>query len=64
MRIGASNVSLCVLLIPVNAVPLGVLVLGEQLTLGFFIGTTIIILSLTLVDKGISGGIARLFKKG
>ncbi|MCY4324508.1 MAG: DMT family transporter [Betaproteobacteria bacterium] len=63
VRIGASNVSLCVLLIPVNAIPLGVIFLGEQLAISFFIGTAIIILSLMLVDRGISDSISRLIRK-
>ncbi len=59
-RIGASNTSLCVLLIPVNAIPLGAFVLGESLSLGFFVGAGTIIFSLALVDNGIGNGLARL----
>lgn len=47
---GATNVSLVTFLVPVSAILLGVLWLGETLTLGNLLGTALIISGLTLID--------------
>lgn len=49
-RSGASNVMLVTLLIPVTAILLGVLVLGEPLTINEVIGALIIAASLVVID--------------
>jgi len=53
---GATNVSLVTLLVPVNAIILGVFVLGESLELKHLIGMSIIALGLLAID-------GRLFRK-
>ena len=63
-RIGASNVSLCVLLVPINAIPLGALILGEPLTAKFLVGTATVIVSIALVDRGVGDRLARLLAIG
>lgn len=47
---GATNASLVTFLVPVSAILLGVLWLGETLTTGNLIGTALILTGLTLID--------------
>ena len=49
-RSGATNVMLVTLLIPVTAIGLGVLVLGEPLTVNEIAGALIIAASLLVID--------------
>ena len=49
-RSGATNVMLVTLLIPVTAILLGVLILGEPLTLNEIAGALIIAASLLVID--------------
>lgn len=56
---GATNVSLVTLLVPVSAIILGVLVLGESLEMQSLLGMALIALGLGLID----GRILRLMKR-
>lgn len=47
---GATNLSLCTLLVPVSAILLGMLVLGERLNMTHFLGMGIIALGLVAID--------------
>lgn len=50
MRVGATNVVLVTLLIPVTAIILGAVILGEKLLLRHFAGLAVIICGLLIVD--------------
>lgn len=50
MAVAGSNVNLVTLLVPVSAILLGVLVLGEELALRHFAGMTVIALGLAAID--------------
>lgn len=63
IRIGAVNASVSTLLIPVNAVPLGVLVLGEKISQNFMIGTVIILTSLLIIDPKLTKNLCALAQK-
>ncbi|HRK19491.1 MAG TPA: DMT family transporter [Hyphomicrobiaceae bacterium] len=56
-RAGSNNVMLVTLLIPVSAIALGILVLGESLTLRQIAGAAVIAASLLIID-------GRLFRRG
>jgi drug/metabolite transporter (DMT)-like permease len=58
-RAGAANVMLVTLLIPVTAILLGVLVLGEPLTLNEIAGAVIIAASLLVIDGRVLGWFRR-----
>jgi drug/metabolite transporter (DMT)-like permease len=58
-RAGATNVALVTFLIPVSAILLGTLVLGEQLALGHLVGMAAIALGLAAID----GRAVRLFRR-
>lgn len=57
-RAGATNVSLVTLLIPPNAIALGILVLGERLAPSHILGCIIIVLSLSIIDGRLWGRLA------
>ena len=59
-EVGATNASVTTLLIPINAVLLGVALLGERLDGWFFLGSAVIILSIFLIDSGTRGLLLRL----
>ncbi|MEJ2124264.1 MAG: DMT family transporter [Alphaproteobacteria bacterium] len=50
MRVGATNVVLVTLLVPVTAIFLGVTIIGETLLLRYFVGLAVIICGLLIVD--------------
>jgi drug/metabolite transporter (DMT)-like permease len=58
-RAGAANVMLVTLLIPVTAILLGVLVLGEPLTINEIAGALIIAASLLVIDGRVLGWVRR-----
>lgn len=58
-RSGATNVMLVTLLIPVTAIGLGVLILGEPLTLNEIAGALIIAASLLVIDGRVLGWLRR-----
>ena len=58
-RAGATNVALVTFLIPVSAILLGTLVLGEQLAARHFAGMAAIALGLAAID----GRMVNLFRK-
>lgn len=58
-RAGASNVMLVTLLIPVTAILLGVLALGEPLTVNEVLGALIIATSLLVIDGRVLGWLRR-----
>jgi len=49
-RAGAVNISLVTLLVPVSAILLGIIVLGETLAMRHFVGMTLIMISLLIMD--------------
>ncbi|NQV43554.1 MAG: DMT family transporter, partial [Rhodospirillales bacterium] len=56
---GAINLSLCTLLVPVSAIVLGMLVLGERLEALHFVGMGIIALGLVAIDGRVVTALAR-----
>jgi drug/metabolite transporter (DMT)-like permease len=56
---GATNVMLVTLLIPVTAILLGVMVLGESLTLREVVGALIIASALLVIDGRVLGWLRR-----
>ena len=58
-RSGATNVMLVTLLIPVTAILLGVLVLGEQISLREIVGALVIGSALLVID----GRVLKLFQR-
>ena len=57
---GAGNLMLCTFLIPVTAIALGMVVLGEQLDPRHFMGFAVIGLGLATIDGRVPAGLARL----
>lgn len=49
-EIGATNASISTLLIPVNAIILGIIILGDELSAWFFVGTATILAAIILID--------------
>ena len=49
-RAGAVNISLVTLLVPVSAILLGIIVLGEALAMRHFVGMTLIMISRLIMD--------------
>jgi drug/metabolite transporter (DMT)-like permease len=61
-RAGATNLLLVTFLIPVSAILLGTLVLGERLSLHHIVGIAIIAVGLAALDGRPARLIARLFR--
>ena len=59
VRSGASNVMLVTLLVPVSAIALGVMVLGEPLRMQEIIGALVICSALLIIDGRVFGRLAR-----
>ena len=62
-EIGATNASISTLLIPINAIILGMLVLGEKLDAWFFAGAVTIVAAILLIDENLRHTLVSLMRK-
>ena len=62
-KLGATNAAISVFIVPVNAIFLGVLILGENVNLWFFLGTAMIMIAIVCIDSNISSCLQQLLSR-